>query len=130
MKMLSDAIAGFIARDMRPVSVVDGLGFLNLMHVAERQYITLCRKMVMELIEWKYNDLKHDICGHAAQQEWMSLTTDMWTLRAGDDYISLTAHFICRIFEMMHRNLETRHLPGIPIWQLLSVPQLVSGALI
>lgn len=72
MKMLSDAIAEFIARDMRPVSVIDGLGFLNLMHVAEPQYITLCRKMVMELIEWKYTDLKRDIRGHAAQQEWMS----------------------------------------------------------
>lgn len=78
-KMLSDAIAEFIARDMRPVSVIDGLGFLNLMHVVEPRYITLCRKMVMELIEWKYTDLKRDIHGHAAQQEWMSLTTDMWT---------------------------------------------------
>ena len=34
-RMLSDAIVKFIARDMRPVSVVDGIGFLNLMHVAE-----------------------------------------------------------------------------------------------
>ena len=40
----------------------------------------------------------------------MSLTTDMWTFKAGDGYISLTAHFVCRNFEMLHRNLETRHL--------------------
>ena len=113
MKMLSDAIAEFIVRDMRPVSVVDGLGFLNLMHIVEPRYITLCRKMVMELIEWKYTDLKRDIHGHAAQQEWVSLTTNMWTLRTGDDYISLTAHFFYCNFEMMHRNLETRHLPGV-----------------
>ena len=112
-KMLSDAIAEFIARDMRPVNVVDGLGFLNLMHVAEPRYITPCRKTIMELIQRKYTDLKRDIRGHVAQQEWMSLTTDMWTSKAGDGYISLTAHFICRNFEMLHRNLETRHLPGV-----------------
>ena len=34
-RMLSDPIVEFIARDMRPVSVVDGIGFQNLMHVAE-----------------------------------------------------------------------------------------------
>ena len=39
-KMLFDAVVEFIARDMRPVSVVDGIGFLNLMHVAEPRYIT------------------------------------------------------------------------------------------
>ena len=43
----------------------------------------------------------------------MSLTTDLWTSKAGDAYISLTAHFVCRNFEMMHRNLETHHLPGV-----------------
>jgi len=43
----------------------------------------------------------------------MDVTTDKWTSRAGDGYISLTAHFICHNFEMMHRNLETRHLPGV-----------------
>ena len=60
-----------------------------------------------------YTDLVRDISRHVAQQEWMSLTTDMWTSRAGDGYISLTAHFICHNFEMMHRNLEIRHLPGV-----------------
>jgi len=60
-KMLSNAMAEFIARDMRPGSVVDGLGILNLMHVVEPWYITPCRKTVMELIEWKYSDLKRDI---------------------------------------------------------------------
>ena len=112
-RMLSDAIVEFIARDMRPVSVVDGIGFLNLMHVAEPRYTTPCRKTTMELIGRKYTDLKREIRGYIAQQDWMSLTTDLWTSKAGDAYISLTAHFVCRNFEMMHRNLETRHLPGV-----------------
>ena len=67
----------------------------------------------MELIGQKYTDLKREIRGYIAQQEWMSLTTDLCTSKAGDGYISLTAHFVCRNFEMMHRNLETHHLPGV-----------------
>lgn len=67
----------------------------------------------MELIGWKYTDLKREISGYIGQQEWMSLTTDLWMSKAGDGYISLTAHFVCRNFEMMHRNLETHHLPGV-----------------
>ena len=67
VKMLSDAVVEFITRDMRPVSVVDGVGFLNLMHVVEPWYITQCRKTVMELIQRKYTDLKRDIRGHVAQ---------------------------------------------------------------
>ena len=59
----------------------------------------------MELIGWKYSDLKPEIRGYIGQQEWMS--------KAGDGYISLTAHFVCRKFQMMHRNLETRHLPEV-----------------
>ena len=78
-RMLSDAIVEFIARDMRPVSVVDGIGFLNLMHVAEPRYITPCRKTTMELIGRKYTNLKREIRGYIAHQEWMSLTTDLWT---------------------------------------------------
>ena len=91
-RMLPDAIVEFIARDMRPVSVVDGIGFLNLMHVAE---LTPCRKTTTELIGRKDSDLKREIHGYLAQQEWMFLTTDFWMSKAGSGYISLTAYFVC-----------------------------------
>ena len=37
-KMLTEVVAGFISKDMRLISVIDGEGFLNLMHVAEPRY--------------------------------------------------------------------------------------------
>ena len=36
----------------------------------------------------------------------------MWTSRAGDGYISLTAHYITDNFELCHQNLSTCHFPG------------------
>ena len=38
-KMLTATVADFISKDMRLISVVDGQGFLNLMHVAEPRYV-------------------------------------------------------------------------------------------
>jgi len=41
-KKLTTAVAKFIARDLRPISVVDGTGFLNLIQIAEPWYVVLC----------------------------------------------------------------------------------------
>ena len=111
-KMLTEAVADFISKDMRPVSVVDGQGFLNLMHVAEPRYTVPCRKTVMDLIDQKYHVLKERIGNQVAQQCVLSLTTDMWTSRAGDGYISLTAHYITDDSELSHQNLSMCHFPG------------------
>ena len=39
---LTEAVVDFICRDIRPVNVGDGNGFLQLMHVAEPQYVVPC----------------------------------------------------------------------------------------
>ena len=111
-KMLTEAVADFISKDMRPVSTIDGQGFLNLIHVAEPRYTVPCRKTVMGIIDHRYHALKDRVGSLVAQQSFLSLTTDMWTSRAGDGYISLTAHYIIDEFEMMHSSLSTHHLPG------------------
>ena len=43
---------------------------------------------------------------------YLSLTTDMWTSRPGDGYISLTTHYVTAEFDLMHHNLTTYPLPG------------------
>ena len=66
----------------------------------------------MDLIDQKYHVLKERIGNQIAQQYVLSLTTDMWTSRAGDRYISLTAHYITEYFELCHQNLSMCHFPG------------------
>ena len=112
-KMLTEAIASFITRDMRPVNVVDGTGFLKLMQVAEPRYVVPCRKTIMKAIDQQYLSLRHNVHAELAQQKSLSLTTDMWTSKRGDGYISLTCHFLTSDFQMFHRNLTTQHLPGV-----------------
>ena len=43
----------------------------------------------------------------------MCCTTDMWTSRSGDTYLSLTCHFITTDYKMCYQNLQTCQFPGI-----------------
>jgi len=88
---LTDALLEFIARDLRPVSVVDGHGFLNLMEKGEPQYSVPCQRTVKTGLERKYIELKRQVRGLLSGQHCITLTTDMWTSRAGDGYFSWTA---------------------------------------
>ena len=92
--------------------VVDGQGILNLMHAAESRCTVPCRKTIMGLIDQKYHMLKEWVADQVGQNSVLSLTIDMWTSRAGDGYISLTAHYIKNDFKLFHQNLSTCHFPG------------------
>lgn len=110
---LTDAVVDFIARDLRPVNVVDGIGFLQLMQTAEPRYVVPCRKTMMSVIDTKYRVLKRTVRGAIGSQDSVALTTDMWTSRAGDAYFSLTAHYITpKDFEMKHNSLQCHFMPG------------------
>ena len=111
-KLLTEAITDFIVKDMRPISTVDGEGFVNLMGIAEPCYNVPCRKTIMSFIDQRFLFMKTHIKSQLEKQSYLSLTTDMWTSRSGDGYISLTAHYITADFEMKHNNLTTCHLPG------------------
>ena len=109
---LTNGVAEFITRDLRPVSVVDGVGFLHLMELAEPRYSIPCRRTMMGVIDSKYVEAKRCIHGLVSQQDHLSLTIDMWTSRAGDGYYSLTAHFMSPSFSMEHKTLQCHNMPG------------------
>jgi len=106
---LTDAVADFIVRDLRPVRVVDGEGFFQL---AEPQFVVPCRKTIMNVIDRKYTEVKRTVCGAMIGQNCVTLTTDMWTSCAGNGYFFLTANYITSDFEMKHSSLQCHHTLG------------------
>ena len=111
-KTLTEFVAEFIVRDLRPVSTVDGDGFLNLMEVAEPRYVVPCCHTMDAVIEKMYCRTKQIVCQEMDGVSYLGMTTDMWTSRSGDGYISMTVHFIDNQFVIHHRNLVTRNFPG------------------
>ena len=53
VKKLTKSICEMIARDIRPISIVDDVGFLNLMEEAEPRYVVPCRST----ISWYIDDM-------------------------------------------------------------------------
>jgi len=111
-KKLTESIAEFIVRDLRPVSTVDGDGFLNLMEVAEPRFVVPCRRTMDTVIDKMYCKTRQSVCQEMDGVSYLCMTTDMWTSRSGDGYVSMTIHFIDSQLVMHHRNLVTRNFPG------------------
>ena len=45
-------------------------------------------------------------------QQCVTLTTEMWTSRAGDGYFPLTVHYVTEKFVMVSNQLQCQNLPG------------------
>ena len=83
-----------VALDLRPVSIVTGVGFRRLMYACEPGYRVPSSTQVLKLLKKKHSDGLSRLRTMLASVSGVGLTTDMWTSRALDGYITLTAHFI------------------------------------
>lgn len=93
---ITSSITQFIVKDLRPFSVVENSGFRNLLQVLEPKYTipsrqTFSDKKVPELYNKVCIDVKNDVRGN-----FVSLTTDGWTSRSTESYITITS---CHINE-------------------------------
>ena len=111
-KKLTKSICEMIARDIRPISIVDDVGFLNVMKEAEPRYVVPCRSTISRYIDDMYVQEKRVARSMLADVDYLCCTSDMWTSRSADGYISLTCHFINKDFKMCYKNLQTHHFPG------------------
>ena len=84
---LTGAVVEFIIRDLHPVRVVDCMGFLHLMKVAEPRYVVLCRRTVTNYIDKQYVTVRNSVEQELKDVHYLILTTDMWTSRENDGYI-------------------------------------------
>ncbi|XP_068756392.1 E3 SUMO-protein ligase ZBED1-like [Montipora capricornis] len=101
-KAISGAILQFIVKDLRPFSVVENSGFQNLLHVLEPRYTIPSRqhfsdKALPELYE--------------AEAVAVALTTDGWTSRATESYVTITCNYINKEWKLRSDVLQTRCLP-------------------
>lgn len=90
---ITRAIATFVALDLRPIAVVDGCGFKALLKMLEPGYTVASRPHVTSTCRREYNLLKEELL-KVVQSRHVALTTDIWTSRATQAYITLTCHWI------------------------------------
>ena len=114
-KDITNAITYCIAKDMQPISTVEKQGFKKLIKILDPRYVlpgrkyfshTALPKMYAECREKVEEALQRDLTYFAS-------TTDLWSSRTSEPYISLTIHYIDKEWNLQNKCLQTSFLAGI-----------------
>ncbi|KAE8279169.1 Zinc finger BED domain-containing protein 4 [Larimichthys crocea] len=101
----------FMAVDMRPFSVVENEGFRRLLHTLEPKYTIPSRVHFSRTVLPKlYEESKATVVQTLKEAETIAITTDGWSSRNTQRYITVTAHVINNDWEMKSVALQTRPL--------------------
>lgn len=103
-------IAEMVSRDLRPVAVVDGPGFIKLLNVLEPGYVVPSRPHIMSILRQQYLSLIEKV-RHSIEMKHVAITSDIWTSTATEAYITVTAHFIDEDWNLVSRVLSTKAMP-------------------
>ncbi len=110
-KAITDKIVRFICKDMRPIRVVSGEGFQELMAELEPRYNIPSRATISAHIVQLYDTTRENL-KTIFKNEALALTTDGWTSLATHAYVTVTAHCISDLWELDSYVLCTKELRG------------------
>ena len=100
-----------IAKDLRPYSVVENSGFKHLVNVLDPKYVLPSRPHFSQVvIPELYSETKAAVQDDLDKALSVALTTDGWTSRSTESYLTVTAHFIDDDRQMKDYVLQTRPL--------------------
>lgn len=99
---------------MRPFSVLENEGFVNMIRVLEPKYDMPCRTHFSEKVIPKlYQERCDTVTKKLQQAEFIAVTTNSWTSRANQSYNTIIAHFledwIMRSFVLQTRVMHESH---------------------
>ena len=116
------SIGIFIAKDLRPYSVVDNPGFRYMVNTLEPRYKIPSRTHFADkVVPQLYEEVKLGVISQLNCAPAVALTTDGWTSRATQSYETITAHFINDEWDMTNYVLQTRVLGEVHTGHNLAV---------
>ncbi|XP_068118237.1 zinc finger BED domain-containing protein 4-like [Hyperolius riggenbachi] len=113
-KTVTRLVAEMICKANQPLSIVEDRGFRKLLNHLEPRYVIPSRKHLAEkVIPQMYEEVKTKVEDLLGKNNFIGLTTDMWTSTSCDDYLSLTVHFLDENFQYHHLCLECIPFPEV-----------------
>ncbi|KAF3835605.1 hypothetical protein F7725_028163, partial [Dissostichus mawsoni] len=108
-KKITQSVAAFIAKDLRPYSVVENAGFRHLLKKLEPRYKLPSRSHFTEnVIPALYNGTKAQVMASMIQAKRVAITCDAWTCVATESYLTVTAHYFSEDWQFLSHVLQTR----------------------
>lgn len=106
-EQITDSLVKCIAKDMLPLSTVDGVGFVEFMNKISPNYEIPSRFTIKRKIQGLYETEKHKVATEIQNIDSIALTTDCWTSKAMESYISVTAHGITKNWKIVNYIITT-----------------------
>ncbi|KAL4132066.1 hypothetical protein QTP88_009284 [Uroleucon formosanum] len=106
-EQITDSLVKFIAKDMLPLSTVDGVGFVEFMNKISPNYEIPSRFTIKRKIQGLYETEKHKVATEIQNIDSIALTTDCWTSKAVESYICVTAHGITKNWKIVNYIITT-----------------------
>lgn len=95
--MITNGVLFFIARDIMPLSVVEGEGFQYMTKVLNPHYPIPSRKKISTLLDSKYDVIKTVYINKLTKALDCSITCDVWTDVEKQSYLGVSVHFVDKI---------------------------------
>ncbi|XP_039519610.1 E3 SUMO-protein ligase ZBED1-like [Pimephales promelas] len=111
-KEITDAITNHICKDMVPAYIVSKDGFRRLIQTLDKRYQLPSRTHFTRVaIPEMYEKCKAGVEYELKKVKFYATTTDMWSSRTMEPYMSLTVHYIDDNYEIKSRCLQTAYFP-------------------
>lgn len=111
-KDITSAITTFICKDMAPVYTVEKKGFRELVKTLDPRYVMPSRKHFSDIeLPRLYRECRAKVEEELRSVSYYATTTDLWTSRTTQPYMSLTIHFIKEDWTLCSRCLQTSYFP-------------------
>nr|XP_055071743.1 E3 SUMO-protein ligase ZBED1-like [Misgurnus anguillicaudatus] len=110
--MVDEALVNMVIKDSQPFSVVDDVGFRELVHVLDPSYVLPTRKALKSMVDSRYEEAKEKAKEKLDNVVAVSLTSDMWTSINMEAYLAVTCHFIDANDQIGTILLGVQHFPN------------------
>ena len=112
---ITTKVGEMIALDCQPLSVVDNIGFVRVLHAAEPRYTLPSRRHITEtVLPQIHSRVMSKVKDDISEARWISCTSDIWSTEVrNDSLISLTAHWLSpHSFKRKSTMLNASLIPG------------------
>ncbi len=109
-KEITDAVMYHLCKDMVPANIVSKAGFQKMIQSLDKRYQLPSRSYFSRVaIPEMYSKCKASVELELKQVKYYATTSDMWSSRTSEPYLSLTVHFINDDFDACkhHTSLMT-----------------------
>lgn len=111
-KQITELAADWVSENMRPLSIICDSGFCQLMEFVEPGYAVPSRTLMTNTLKARYKDCRKELAELLNRQDAVAVTTDGWTSKAVESYITYSAHFVGDNWSLVTCVLETSKFHG------------------